>query len=109
MQSIASPLIKAQKLHQQVQARFRARAVKRKILPAQGVFLDQYQIPCLQYFNTQLKQCEKVDLTTQIRLHVDMLERIASYVENLISEKTPLPCSDDERDLFGDYRKPILA
>lgn len=83
--------------------------MERKILPAQGVFLDQFQIPCLQYFNTQLKQCEKVELATQLPLHVDMLERIANYVENLLSENTPLPCSDDERDLLGDYRKPILA
>lgn len=109
MQSMAAPLIKAQKLHQRIQSAFRTRAMERKVLPAQGVFLDQFQIPCLQYFNTQLKQCEKVDLTTQLPLHVDMLERIAGYVETLLSESASQPCSDDERDLFGDYRKSILA
>ncbi|MBX2867285.1 MAG: tryptophan 7-halogenase [Acidiferrobacterales bacterium] len=109
MQSLSASLNTAQDIHQRMQHLFRQRACARKILPAQGVFLDQYKVPCLQYFNTQLKQSDRVDIAQQLPIHVDMLSRIAAHIESLLNSDSPPPFSNDEQDLLGDYRYPVLA
>ena len=102
-------LSKARMLHQQVQEKLRDRATKRVIQPAQGVFLDQYSIPCLRHFNSLLKTYETVDIRQSIDMNVELLERIARYAMEFLSDNPSLSISNDERELLGDYRHSVLA
>jgi len=47
-----NPVLKvAQQLNADLQKKMKVRAAKRIVMPAQGLFLDQYLIPCMTYFN----------------------------------------------------------
>lgn len=102
-------LTKTRMLHQQVQEKLRERANKRIIQPAQGIFLDQYLIPCLRHFNTVLKDYQTVDIRKSLEINTDMLERIAKYSIEFLSDNPSPTISDDERTLLGDYRHSVLA
>ena len=102
-------LMKASMLHQQVQEKMRERASKRIVQPTQGVFLDQYLIPCLRHFNHLLKDYETVDIRESINMNVALLERIAKYSLEFLSDNPSLSISDDEREILGDYRHSVLA
>ena len=105
-----TPLLQAaQASNQQMQSLFRKRAVQRIVLPTQSLFMNQYPIPCLQYFNSVLDSCES--LSTQISLsnNVEKLNRIAFYIEQILRDNANLNICDEEFDLFGDYRKLVLA
>ncbi len=102
-------LTKAKMLHQQVQEKLRERASKRIVQPAQGVFLDQYLIPCLRHFNHVLKDFETVDIRESVAMNTKMLERIAKYSMEFLSDNPSQSISDDERNLLGDYRHSVLA
>lgn len=102
-------LTKARMLNQQVQEKMRERASKRITQPAQGIFLDQYLIPCLRHFNGVLKDYQTADIRLSIAENVEMLERIAKYSIDFISENPSQSVSDDERTLLGDYRNSVLA
>jgi hypothetical protein len=101
--------MKASMLHQQVQEKMRERASKRIVQPTQGVFLDQYLIPCLRHFNRLLKDYETVDIRESINMNVALLERIAKYSLEFLSDNPSLSISDDEREILGDYRHSVLA
>src|SRR5690606_31299643 len=49
MRGNSRTLLKAWEFNTAVQSRFRERAAKRMVLPARGVFMNQYEIPCLRY------------------------------------------------------------
>ncbi len=109
MRELNPILLKSRKLNQQVQAKMRERAANRAILPAKGVFMDQYQIPCLHHFNTILKSHKTVDVRDALIKNTEMLERLAVYSLDLLSDNPTRTISDDERDLLGDYRNLLLA
>lgn len=102
-------LTKAKMLHQQVQEKLRERASKRIVYPPQGIFLDQYLIPCLRHFNNVLKDFETVDIRESVAINTNMLERIAKYSIEFLSDHPSQSISDDERQLLGDYRHSVLA
>lgn len=105
-----NPLLQvAQDLNNSLQDKMKYRAAKRLILPAQGLFMDQYLIPCMTYFNDVLKAGDKIDTQTALKNNVDMLKRIAVHLDNMLDDNATNTISDDERDLFGDYRKMVLA
>lgn len=112
MQKLAPLLLRAEQAHKNIQQLFRERASQRLVLPAEGRFLDQTRIPCLCYFNDILKQSESMadtmDLPAQMNHNVDMLERIAGHVTTLLAGNTRSKFTDDEKQLFGDYRQVIL-
>ncbi|MBX2849932.1 MAG: NAD(P)/FAD-dependent oxidoreductase [Acidiferrobacterales bacterium] len=112
MRELNPTLSLAYEANKRVQALFRQRAKQRKMLAAQGLFMDQYQVPCLRHYNEILKQTmESNDVSTQVLLkdNVDKLERIASYIENMLSDKPDTKISQDEQELLGDYRRVVLA
>lgn len=102
-------LMRAQSLNQQVQNRFRQRAAQRMVLPAQGLFLDQYRIPCLRYFNRVLQQEPGGECDSQLQTNIRMAEQIAAAVMDMLEPCASTAISDAERDLLGDYRRLILA
>ncbi len=102
-------LMQAQSLNQQVQNRFRQRAAQRVVLPAQGLFLDQYRIPCLQYFNRVLQRDPAGEGDSELQTNIRMAEQIATAVMDMLEPGATAAISDTERDLLGDYRRLILA
>ncbi|MBL4851597.1 MAG: tryptophan 7-halogenase [Gammaproteobacteria bacterium] len=105
-----NPLLKqASSLNATVQEKLRDRAKKRLVLPAQGVFLDQYKIPCLRHFNNVLKASESIDIKTALVENVAILKRVAAYSIDILADNASANVADDERDLFGDYRQSLLA
>jgi len=98
----------AQIANQRVQAGFRQRAEKRLVLPALGLFMNQYEVPCLKRFNKVLED-ESLCVTQSLAENVALLERLANYTEDMLSDSADLRISDDERELLGDYRLSVLA
>lgn len=109
MRELNPILLKTKMLNQQVQEKMRMRASKRLRIPAQGIFLDQYLIPCLRHFNHVLQKTDMIDVKKELEANTMMLERIASYAIDLISDNPSKTVSDNERELLGDYRKSVLA
>ena len=105
-----NPVLKvAQELNANLQEKMKIRAAKRIVLPAQGLFLDQYLIPCMTYFNDVLKNKDRIDMHQALSENVATLERIAKYLDEMLDENPSTVISNDERDLFGDYRLMVLA
>ncbi|MGH1428524.1 MAG: NAD(P)/FAD-dependent oxidoreductase [Arenicella sp.] len=105
-----NPVLKvAQALNASVQDKMKHRAAQRIVMPAQGMFLDQYLLPCMTYFNDVLKVKHHDDIQKTLTDNVAMLERIAVHLEDMLDDNAKLTISDDERDLFGDYRLMVLA
>lgn len=109
MREINPLLRKAQDYNLLLQERLRDRAAKRLVLPAQGLFLDQYQIPCLTHFNDILKAGDSIDLRHAIEQNVVILERLVGYLQDMLEDDAALAISEGERELMGDYRKLVLA
>lgn len=109
LRRMAPLLAQAQDLNQQVQSRFRQRAAQRLVLPPQGMFLDQYRIPCLQHFNAVLQREPSGDCDSELQENIRMAEQIAVAVTDMLEPGAGMAISDSERDLLGDYRRLILA
>jgi len=105
----AGELQKAQDLNQQIQSLFRVRASQRLVLPNRGIFIDQYQIPCLQYFNKILMHVPQTDLATELKNNMEMMRQVAVAVTNMLSDNPDKIPSDSERELLGDYRMSVLG
>lgn len=105
-----NPLLsRAQDNNNQMQALFVARAKLRLVLPAKGVFADQYLVPCLVRFNDILKAGENIDIDTAMNESVDVLERLQLCLSDMLSEEAELVISEEERELIGDYRLSVLV
>jgi hypothetical protein len=106
---LVGELHKAQQLNQQVQALFRERAARRLQLPNRGVFMDQFQIPCLQFFNKVLMESSELPLGEELARNMDLVTQIAAAVIDMLGENPELNISETERDLLGDYRFKVLG
>ena len=109
MRELNPVLRSAQATNAHVQAMFRERAKQRLVLPVQGVFMNQYPVPCLQYFNKVLADEKSISTQQALAGNVKKLVRIAFYIEQMLQENASLSISDEERSLFGDYRQHVLA
>lgn len=104
-----NPLLRrAQASNMIVQAGFRERAKKRLVLPTEGLFMNQYLVPCLKRFNYVL---EDQSLSTQDALTENerVLARLSGFIIDMLSDSATLTISDGERELLGDYRLSVLA
>lgn len=108
MREMNSVLQKAQIANQTVQVGFRLRAQKRLVLATQGLFMNQYLVPCLKHFNAVLED-DALSVAQSLPDNVVLLERLAAYVLDMLSDNANSKISDDERDLLGDYRHCVLA
>lgn len=106
---LAGELQKAQQLNQSIQALFRQRAKKRLQLPNRGVFMDQYKIPCLQFFNKVLMEDPALLLPEELARNMALMEQVAEAVRDMLSDMPALDISDAERELLGDYRLKVLG
>ena len=104
-----NPLLRtAQSANSQVQALFRERAKKRLVLPAQGIFMNQYSLPCLKHFSKVL-EAQEIGAQAGLKENVAMLGRISVHIADMLGDGAGPTISDDERSLFGDYRYSVLA
>jgi len=108
MRELKPVLIRSQEANAVVQSGFRGRAKQRLTLPAQGIFLDQYLVPCLRHFNNVLIN-ESVNTKAAMVENVEMLERLKIYVLDMLDDKAVTNISNDESDLLGKYRHYVLA
>ncbi len=109
MRELNPVLRSAQATNAHVQALFRSRAKQRLVLPVQGIFMNQYPLPCLQHFNQILSDQGSHSTQQALGENVEKLHRIAFYVEQMLQENASTSICDEERSLFGDYRKHVLA
>lgn len=106
---LAGELQKAQQLNQSIQALFRTRAERRLQLPNRGVFMDQYQIPCLQFFNKVLMETPVLPLPEELARNMALVEQVAAAVRDMLGDAPELRIIDAERELLGAYRLKILG
>lgn len=108
MRDINPLLMTAQRTNSKVQKAFRERATARQVLPTQGLFLDQYSVPCLRHFNRVLDDSSQ---TVQQALpeNVKVLEHLAGFIVEMLGSNATAKISTNERDILGDYRHQVLA
>lgn len=104
MRANSMELLKAQQLNTLVQTRFRQRAEQRLVLPARGAFINQYEIPCLRYFNKTLLEADMRDPVAQLKINVAMLEKISGYIVSILDGNATGRISSEEVELLGEYR-----
>lgn len=109
MRQLNPVLQKAQMLNQNVQKHFRQRAKERRQLSNRGVFMDQYQIPCLRHFNQLLMKEDSESTEQDLSQNVEMLEKIANYTIDMLENQNSLDISEEERELLGNYREKVLC
>ncbi len=102
-------LARAQAANKVMQEQFVERASLRLVLPAKGVFLNQYLIPCLVRFNDILKAGDSIDVKAAIEENVVVLEELVVYLSDMLKRDAGNIVTDKERSLLGDYRSKILA
>lgn len=105
-----NPLLRrAQDLNARVQTSFRQRAVQRKVLSAQGLFMNQFDVPCLKHFTHVLDNSGVIDTQDALSENIELLTRLAFYTEQMLDDNATVTISDDERSLLADYRHSVLA
>jgi flavin-dependent dehydrogenase len=109
MRELNPMLLRAQAANAEIQMHLRERAKLRLVLPAQGLFFDQYLVPCLVYFNHVLKQPYDTEVVPDIHRNVVLLEQVAGFLISMLSDNATSEISASERELLGDYRHRVLA
>jgi len=109
MRSLNPLLRKVQDDNGDIQRLFANRASQRMVMPAQGLFLDQYLIPCLTRFNEILKAGESISAEAAIKENVAVLASLYTFLTDMMRDDAPLTISEQERQLLGDYRLVVLA
>lgn len=102
MRPLINDLIATQELNQEIQALFRERAKQRLVLPARGVFLDQYHVPCLKFFNDVLQKPLDADVQSDLQQNIKILHCVAGGVTELLKGGAPAQMSPAAREWIGD-------
>lgn len=108
MRELTPVLSQAQSLNRLVQQGFRTRAEQRIVLPAKGLFMNQYNIPCLKHFNRILED-DSLTVAQALPENVELLQRLSESVLDMLGDQASLKISDHEREFLGDYRESVLA
>lgn len=109
MRPLINDLLATQELNQQIQAQFRERSKQRLIMPASGVFLDQYKVPCLKYFNDILQKPLDADVQSDLQTNIKILRCLAEGVGELLVGISPAKMSPAAREWIGDYCYGLVA
>lgn len=108
MRELTPFLSQAQSLNRVVQQGFRKRAEQRIVLPAKGLFMNQYNVPCLKHFNRVLED-DSLTVAQALPENVALLQKISESVLDMLAEGANTKISDHEREYLGDYRESVLA
>lgn len=108
MRKITPNLLRSQKLNKKMQLLFSQRAQKRLILPAKGVFMNQFLVPCLSELNDVLKD-KTVKIEQALESNIAILEKVVPCLEEMLSDDATKDIDDAEKAVLGDYRLSVLA
>ncbi|WP_414829122.1 NAD(P)/FAD-dependent oxidoreductase [Alteromonas sp. H39] len=108
MRKITPDLMKSQKLNKKMQMLLSQRAQKRQVLPAKGVFMDQFLVPCLSQLNDVLQQ-ENIDVEKALAANIAVMQKVVPYLEDMLADNPSMDIDDDERTVLGNYRQSVLA
>ena len=82
---------------------FRQRAAKRLVLPARGIFLDQYNIPCFRFFNDVLQKPLDSAVAEDLQHNISILHSVAEGVAGLLQGTPPQAIAPAAKEWMGDY------
>lgn len=108
MREMSTHLQSAQASNQAVQGAFRERAKQRLVLPAGGLFMNQYEVPCLKHFNRMLDN-DSISVQQALPDNADKLKRLSQHIIALLNDTQSASICADEQALLGDYRRYVLA
>ncbi|WP_100656140.1 NAD(P)/FAD-dependent oxidoreductase [Alteromonas flava] len=108
MRKLNPNLMRAQKLNAKMQMLMNERAQKRLVMPAKGVFMDQYLVPCLKQLNETLKQ-PNIDVEAALTENLVMMEEIVPYFAEMLADEPDREIKAKERMWLGNYRTSVLA
>jgi hypothetical protein len=108
MRELTPVLSQAQSLNRVVQQGFRQRAEQRLVLPANGIFMNQYKVPCLKHFNRVLED-DSLTVAQALPINVELLTVLSESVLDMLGDGASTRISDHEREFLGDYRHSVLA
>jgi len=108
MRLLNPKLLRAQTLNQKMQGLLIQRAQKRLVLPAKGIFMDQFLVPCLKQFNDVLKN-NNIDVEQSLESNIVLMEKISLHLAAMLKEEPPQNISEDEKAVLGNYRRSVLA
>jgi len=108
MRTLNPKLRKAQKLNQRMQKSMNQRAQRRLTLPAKGLFMDQFLVPCLNQLNDVLKD-KSIDVEMALDANIALMEKIVPYLEDMLQDETSTTVEDEEKALLGNYRYSVVA
>jgi len=78
------------------------------VLPAKGVFMDQFLVPCLSQLNDVLKD-KNIDVKQALESNIAIMEQVVPYFEEMLGDDAPMDIGDAEKAVLGDYRHSVLA
>lgn len=108
MRQLTPNLQRSQKLNSKMQLLLSKRAEKRLVLPAKGVFMDQFLVPCLSELNDVLKD-RNIEVEQALASNLAIMEKVVPYFEDMLSEHPSTNISEAEKAVLGDYRHSVLA
>lgn len=108
MRELTPVLSRAQSLNQHVQKGFRQRAKQRIVLPAKGIFMNQYNVPCLKHFNRILED-DSLTVAQALPQNIELLSDLSAMILDMLGDSASSKISDHEREILGDYRNSVLA
>ncbi|QJR80946.1 FAD-dependent monooxygenase [Alteromonas pelagimontana] len=108
MRKIMPNLLVSQKLNKKMQMLLSQRAQKRLVLPAKGVFMNQFLVPCLRQLNEVLKETD-IEVEQALALNTELMRKVVPYFEDMLSDNPSMNIEDAEREILGDYRLCVLA
>lgn len=100
---LIADLTSAQELNQKIQRLFRLRAQLRLVLPARGIFADQYKTPCFQHFSDVLQKPFDEDVKDDLQGNIAILHLLADGIAALLEGVEAENLSPEVRRWFGDY------
>lgn len=105
LRSINPQLTESLALNAKMQAAFRDRAKKRLVVPARGMFIDQYEVPVLQALMGQLKDSD-VTLASALTHSMELIRAVAPDLIAMVSDCGSAESRSDT-DLLGTLRRAI--
>jgi 2-polyprenyl-6-methoxyphenol hydroxylase-like FAD-dependent oxidoreductase len=104
LRSVNGHLMKALSLNARVQGAFKERAKSRLVLPAEGLFIDQYGIPVLHELVTQLED-DSIPLESALVKSLELMNGVAPSIIGLVQTGGDIRASLCSTDLLGELRR----
>lgn len=110
MNSSGVHLVNVQRCNKKMQALFRRRAADALRLPPRGIFVDQFEIPCLRELNANLAEpLTGITMSSRVQNNVAVLSNLSERLEDLLVNGAKGSPDAREKELLGDLRQRLAA